>query len=159
MEIIISLDQSITKTGISVFESNECDDDFKLIEYELFITKGDTEQKIFKTAIKLQDLILKYNPTKVLLEDIQLQMNVNTYKSLSQLQGALFFVCYGMAVKCEIIKPSVWRKGLEIKGKNRDEFKQKAKEYVFNKYGLTVNEDIAESICIGTYYFIKESKA
>ena len=95
----------------------------------------------------------------MLLEDIQLQMNVNTYKSLSQLQGALFFICYGMAVKCEIIKPSVWRKGLEIKGKNRDEFKQKAEEYVFNKYGLTVNEDIAESICIGTYYFIKESKA
>ena len=156
MEIVISLDQSITKTGISVFESNECDDDFKLIEYELFITKGDTEQKIFKTAIKLQDLILKYNPTKVLLEDIQLQMNVNTYKSLSQLQGVLFFLCYGMKIACEIINASVWRKGLEIKGKNRDEFKQKAKEYVFNKYGLTVEDDVAESICIGTYYFISE---
>ena len=115
MEIIIALDQSISKTGVSVFESNECDDDFKLIEYELFVAKGDTEQKIFKTAIKLQNLILKYRPTKILLEDIQLQVNVSTYKSLSQLQGALFFVCYGMAIKCEIVTPSVWRKGLEIK--------------------------------------------
>lgn len=156
---VISLDQSISKTGISVFESDECDDDFKLIQYELFVTKGTTEQKIFKTALKLQNLILEYHPTKVLLEDIQLQVNVNTYKSLSQLQGVLFFLCYHMGIQCEIIKPSVWRKGLEIKGKKREEFKEKAKEYVFNKYGLTVDDDIAESICIGTYYFIKENKA
>ena len=58
-----------------------------------------------------------------------------------------------MKIACEIINSSVWRKGLEIKGKKRDELKEKAKEYVFNKYGLTVEEDVAESICIGTYYF------
>ena len=154
MEIVISLDQSITKTGISVFESNECDDDFKLIQYELFTTKkGSTEEKIFQVATKLRDLIEEFKPTKVLLEDIQLQVNVKTYKSLSQLQGILFFICYAEHIKCEIVKPTVWRKELEIKGKKRDELKEKAKEYVFNKYGLTVEEDVAESICIGTYYF------
>lgn len=150
---VISLDQSVSKTGISVFEFNEGDDDYKLIAYELFISKGTTEEKIFKTACKLQDLIIEHEPTKVLIEDVQLQVNAKTYKSLSQLQGVLFFLCYRMKIACEIINSSVWRKGLEIKGKKRDELKEKAKEYVFNKYGLTVEEDVAESICIGTYYF------
>mgnify|MGYP003489386875 FL=1 len=150
---VISLDQSISKTGISVFEFNEGDDGYKLIAYELFVSKGTTEEKIFKTAYKLQDLIIEHEPTKVLIEDVQLQVNAKTYKSLSQLQGVLFFLCYRMKIACEIINSSVWRKGLEIKGKKRDELKEKAKEYVFNKYGLTVEEDVAESICIGTYYF------
>ena len=158
MEIIISLDQSISKTGISVFEFNEGDDDYKLIAYELFVSKGTTEEKIFQVATKLRDLIEEFKPTKILLEDIQLQVNVKTYKSLSQLQGILFFICYAEHIKCEIVKPTVWRKELEIKGKKRNELKEKAKEFVFNKYGLTVNDDIAESICIGTYYFIRSDK-
>lgn len=159
MEIILALDQSISKTGISLFEYKEGEDDFKLIQYELFTTKkGSTEEKIFQVATKLRDLIEEFKPTKILLEDIQLQVNVKTYKSLSQLQGILFFICYAEHIKCEIVKPTVWRKELEIKGKKRNELKEKAKEFVFNRYGLTVNDDIAESICIGTYYFIRSDK-
>ena len=66
MEIVISLDQSITKTGISVFESNECDDDFKLIDSMLevytpgvYSIEAVYEDKMFAMNLRVENAYLQ----------------------------------------------------------------------------------------------------
>ena len=44
-----------------------------------------------------------------------------------------------------------WRKGLGIVGRQRTEQKKNAQRWVKEHYGLKVNEDNADAICIGAY--------
>ncbi|MDY4251882.1 MULTISPECIES: hypothetical protein [unclassified Clostridium] len=44
-----------------------------------------------------------------------------------------------------------------IKGKGRDVLKKKAQEYILNKYGIEINSDIADAICIGVAYIKRKN--
>ena len=94
-------------------------------------------------------------PDKVVIEDVVLQRSPQTLKDLSQLQGTIMGICYGMNIPCEVLFPSAWRKQLHFKqgkGIKRPELKQQAKDYVKQAYGITPTEDECDAICIGLAY-------
>ena len=68
--------------------------------------------------------------------------------------GGLLEVAHKHCVFYEVVHSSTWRKGLGIKGKKREELKGASKQYVLDRYGIDVSDDVADSICIGTYYLL-----
>lgn len=154
MSKILSLDQSST-SGFAIFEDDECNDDFLLISYGLYRAKGNTfEEKIIDICNYFDILIHEEQIDLLLLEDVQSQSNTLTYGKLSRLIGALIELANMNNIEYKIIHSSTWRKGLGIKGKDRKTLKEQSKQYVFNKYGITVNDDVSDAIAIGTYYLL-----
>ena len=73
------------------------------------------------------------------------------------LQAAIVIVAYEIdpKIQCDFIGASQWRAALKIKqgrGIKREALKPQDIQYVKNKYGLTVNDDEADAICIFDAY-------
>ena len=81
--------------------------------------------------------------------------NQKTHKALMYLQAALEFLIhdeYNKKVEIEYIFPSSWRAACGIKngrGIKRTTLKEADIAFVKEKFGLDVNDDIADAICIG----------
>ena len=154
---ILSLDQATT-TGIAVFKNSE------LIFYDLHKSPRDKkdkkytqEEKIELLLDKIKELIKEYNIDFVVFEDVQSQKSPTTYKFLSILMGCIRQELYRLSIPYEVLPCVSWRSILGIKGKGRDVLKKKAQEYILNKYGIEINSDIADAICIGIAYIKRKN--
>ena len=154
--VIMSIDQA-KKSGVCVFERDE--DDYKLIYHDLISSKFENyEDVIIDLSNKIGRLIDEYHPEIILFEDVQNQGSPLTHKNLSMLLGCLIKTCDIKNVQYEIIPCATWRKilrqNLSYHGKRaeRKDYKNASKEFVKTKYGLKVNDDIADAISMGSYY-------
>lgn len=152
---LLSCDQASAISGCAVFENQ------KLVKYNLIDLHGDKDSvhRLHRMIIELGKIIIKEKPDMVVFEDVSLQTNVATLMLLSQIQGALIYICASNEIQYKVYKPTTWRKILKFrqnKGIKRPELKQQAKDYVKNKYDLILKEDICDAICIGEAY-IKEN--
>lgn len=98
------------------------------------------------------DILDKYSPAVVYIEDTALQRNVKTLKELSQLQGVIIGYCKSKDIDIQIITPSKWRKQLGFKqgaGVKRKELKQQCFNWVKTNIGIERSEDEVEAIGIG----------
>ena len=95
--MLIAFDQALNTTGYAVFNRK----DGSLVAYDKFTTKSvDEEYKLREIRNKVLELIDKYKPTKIAIEEIQLQQipgttahgNVETFKKLAHVQGVLYEV-------------------------------------------------------------------
>ena len=105
--------------------------------------------------------IIDNMPDYVVFEGVSLQTNVSTLLLLAQIQGAIMQTCVMNNIPFMIYKPTQGRKVLKFnQGKSikRPELKQQAKDYVYNKYGLKLKEDLCDAICI-VEAFIIENKS
>ena len=160
---ILTLDQSTSCTGYSIFDNGE------LIEYgAIRPSKKICEVNMHSMFLRVADLIDKVNPDKILIEDVYLKMqkvynpktksfewrfNVATHKVLSNLQGMLiaYFVLH--QIEFEVIHPSTWQKIIKKKGKVE---KEDTKSFVNKKYSTNIkNDNVTDSIAIGLYYLSK----
>ena len=150
---ILALDQSSKETGWSIFDSESKE----LLDFGLIsINYSNLEKRLFYLREEVRKLIEKYNIEKVYLEDIQLQKitnGVTTYKVLAEVIGVLLELFYELNVSFELIFSTTWKSKLGIKGSDRKTQKANAKKYVEENYVLDkeLAQDIADSICIGTY--------
>ena len=86
------------------------------------------------------------------MEDIQYQWGaVLTFKVLAELLGVLETICTEHGIPYEVVSPNVWRKYVGTCGKTRLQEKQLSVITVQEKYGVKVNNDVAEAILIGRY--------
>lgn len=67
------------------------------------------------------------------------------------LLGVVELACYTNKVEYEVVSPNVWRKYAGTCGKTRTQEKQLSVAMVKEKYGVRVNDDVAEAILIGRY--------
>ena len=149
-KLTLAIDASTKSTGIAVFEDKE------LIEYKC-ITASSTNlyKRIDIMVAGLKDILDKYKFDFVVIEDVipdDVNNNQNTYKALTYLQGYFLHLLDDYKLKHKFFTSSEWRKKCGIQtgpGVHRDTLKKKDVEFVKNKYGLTVNDDIADAICIG----------
>ncbi len=161
-ERLLSLDNSTRITGWAVFENDN------LLRYGHFNCKDDNyHERISKTKYLIASLIENFEIDFVVLEDIQLQeskdgvmFEVNkgivTFKQLASLQGVLVNYFFENNIKYLLLYCSTWRSILGITGKHSSILKTKAKQKVFNLYGIDVLTDEADAICIGWAYINKE---
>ena len=146
---ILSFDQATVKTGIAIHENSE------LTVYDLINLekeKVDIPERVNVMIDKVCSVIHKIKPDYVVFEDIALQSNPSTLILLARLQGAIIGYCQVHKIPYTILKPPNWRKVLGFeqgKGIKRPQLKKQAVQYVKNKYGLTLSEDVCEAVCIG----------
>lgn len=144
---ILSFDQASITAGWSLFDENGYIDSG-------IITKNKNipiDQRVPQMA---EAICLKIKESKadvVCIEGIQTQSNQRTVVDLARLQGGIMMYCSIKHIPIHILAPSEWRKVLNFRQGpkiKREELKAQAQNYVLEHYGLNINTDEAEAICI-----------
>lgn len=154
--MLLSLDLSTKSSGFAVFDGDN------LIQSGC-ITSASTDMikriHIMTDGIKI--LLDNYlDIDTIVVEEVRPEGgygvgNQKTHKALMYLQAALEFLVhdeYSKRVKIEYIYPSSWRAAIGIKtgrGVKRTSLKEQDIEFVKEQFGLNVNDDEADAICIG----------
>lgn len=154
--MLLSLDLSTKSSGFAVFDGD------KLIQSGC-ITSASTDmiKRIHIMIDGIQFLLDNYlDIDTIVVEEVRPEGgygvgNQKTHKALMYLQAALEFLIhdnYNKKVKIEYIYPSSWRTAIGIKtgrGVKRTSLKEQDIEFVKEHFGLNVNDDEADAICIG----------
>ena len=144
---IIAFDQATESFGLSIFE------DGQLKFFNLYTFNGLLKDRLVRIKKFVEDIVIKeWKPDFIVMEDIQYQWGaVLTFKVLAELLGVLETVCTEHGIPYEVVSPNVWRKYAGTCGKTRLQEKQLSVIVVQEKYGVKVNNDVAEAILIGRY--------
>ena len=99
---ILALDQSSNINGYAIFQNGQ------LIKYGLIkLGSGKLGKRLLKLKKEISNLIITYNITEILFEDIQLETrvtnNVKTYKTLSEVIGVLEEILTEMKIPYTIV--------------------------------------------------------
>lgn len=153
MDKVLAFDQSSRTSGYAYFE------DGKLKEHGKFTFENDDFGiRLMLIRDKVKELIDKYEPTEVILEDIQLQENVETFKKLAEVFGVIYELLTELNIPNQAVLSTSWKGGLGIKGKDRTAQKRNAAAWVADTYGVKPTQDEADAICIGSYIVKKLNK-
>ena len=157
--IILSIDASTKNTGIAIFN------DSKLTYYDCINSSNTNTLKRIKYMTKeIQKIIKKYNPDKVVIQDVlpeDVKHNQNVFKALIYLQASLVLKLSDYNLEPIFYTASHWRTQIGIKigpGIKRNQLKMASKKLVTAIYKIDVNDDISDAICLGIAY-IKEHRS
>lgn len=148
---IIAFDQATEKFGLSIWDNG------KLVFYNLYTFKGVVISRIAQIRKFVQEFVInKWKPDFIMMEDIQYQSGgygggLMTFKVLAMLLGNLEELLTENNIEYNVVSPNVWRKYAGTAGKNRTEEKMLSVAKVKERFNIKVNDDIAESILIGSY--------
>ena len=148
--ITLALDLSTKSSGQAIF------DDQKLIKYNC-ITSASTNlyTRIDKMVEGISAILITEKIDKVIIEEVlpeDVRNNQTVFKALMYLQG---FICHTLnkfKLTPTFVVASHQRKMCGIKtgaGVRRESLKAKDIAFVKSQFGITVNDDIADAICIG----------
>lgn len=158
--IIMGLDCSTRSSGWAVFEEDE------LIDYGVIKSIAtDWRERLFHQGLMLGQLIDKYKPDKIYMEDVPLYHagGSKVLMMLGAVQGLIYGVAASRNIKIEFIQPSAWRSPLGLfdgskKGTKREEMKKKSIEKVNKIFGLNLiykspsskfnEDDISDAILV-----------
>ena len=149
MMFMVSIDSSTKKTGMALFIGGRMST-YTLIDLSKI---KDVNERIDKMCLDIIKQLSKWSPSVVYIEEPKGEgRNVELVRKLSEILGAVRAWCLTHGSDYVEVKPSVWRKyvGIEQGNKKRDELKQASIDYVYRKHGVVVNDDVADSICIGS---------
>lgn len=159
---ILSLDLSTKSSGWAYFENDK-------LKSHGCITSASTDliKRIYIMKNGVEEILNKYDATKIVIEEVRPEGgygvgNTKTHRALMWLQAAIAFLIHDnfSNIQIEYIYPSSWRATLGIKngrGIKRTTLKQADILFVKEKYGIEVNDDEADAICIGLSQYIKNS--
>ncbi len=151
---ILSLDLSTKSSGFAIGQNES-------LEAHGCITASsrDVIKRIIKMRNQLSKIIKNNKIDKIIMEEVRPEYNSHTNKILMWLQAVIVIAAYEINPKIEFQfnGATSWRAALKIKqgrGIKRDQLKNSDIQYVFNKYGIKVNDDQADAICILDAYWI-----
>ena len=150
---ILSLDLSTKSTGFAVgqdgkLESHGC----------ITAASRDVIKRIIKMRDELSKIIKDNKIEKIIMQEVRPEFGgSHTAKVLMWLQAVVVVAAYQINAKIEFefITASSWRAALRIKqgpGVKRDSLKLQDIYYIQDKYGVKVNDDQADAICIFDAY-------
>lgn len=144
--VLCGIDSSTTRTGISCFVNGKYKDCILLDHKDC----KDMELRVSLMIDSIFEQLDQYNPDIIVIEDDWNKNNVQTTKALSEIIGAVYGYARAHGADFHKLLPSTWRSylGFKVGGKKREELKQMAIDYVADRYGINVNDDVAESCCI-----------
>lgn len=152
MKKILALDQSTSKTGYAIFENVE----LKNVELQRYgiirpskkINSNNLISMFFNVIQKIEEV----KPDLICIEDVYMKrgktFNIQTHKTLSNLQGMLISYFLLKNIEYVVIHPSKWKN--KIVGKKQIT-KEQTQSFLKEKYDINFKEDEADAICIGLY--------
>ena len=144
---MLAFDQSSVRTGWSCFDGTDLMN-FGLID----LSDLPVGERLNAMALRIHELAERYNPETIVMEGVVYQRNVSTLITLANLQGMIFEICRARGANRCVLPPTAWRRQLEIRqgaGIKREELKKQAVALIYASYGIYVDEDVCEAICIG----------
>lgn len=153
------VDASTKSTGWSIFDGKE------LIGYGIIKPDGkDWRERIVNQAPKLIEIINKYHPEKIYMEDVPLKaQNPHVLVQLGAVQGFFYGVAASFDIPIEFLAPSQWRSPMGLfdgtrEGTKRAEMKRKSVEKANELFGLNLiwkspsskfnEDDIADAVLV-----------
>ena len=121
----------------------------------------DTNERMHEMIKRIHNMIIESYVDYVVFEDVSLQTNVLIFIFFVLFLCVIFFSCVRNNICYSVYRPTFWRSKLGFKQNRnvkRPELKQQAKDYVYNKYGLKLKEDLCDAICIGEAFIIENKK-
>ena len=147
--ILIALDASTNKTGVSIWKDGVLATSL-LLDFSYI---SDTDERLEHMCNSIWDTLNNYKPTDVYIEDTYCGGNPKVQRLLDRIQGVTYAWCMRKNVRFNTITPSRWRKYIDGfpngKGVKRSELKNFSVNYVTNKYKIECNDDVADAILIG----------
>lgn len=136
--IIMGLDASTTATGWAVFKGKQ------LLGYGCIRPEGKTwRERILQLGEPLSEVIAKYQPQKIIMEDVPLSTGggVRTGIILGALQGFIFGIIHSYNIEVQFVLPSEWRSVVGVfcgtrEGTKRQMLKQASVECANRLFGL-----------------------
>lgn len=148
----LTLDQSSKISGWAIFE------DGKLIKYGKWsFNDDDLGIRLVKLRASLLQILNEEDIDEVVMEDIQLQENVQLFKTLAEVFGVVHETITELKIPVCAVLASSWKSTLGIKGKQRAEQKRNAQQYVINTFNIKPTQDECDAICIGQHYFAQKT--
>ncbi len=147
---VLAIDQALKVSGYSTFSQEGL-----LLEWGKFAIDESLpiDARLVQFEDELSELYETHRFEHLVFEGIQYQNNAETFKKLAYVQSVIYIWCYKHGVAYTVLPPSVWRCELGGGfGKTRKEQKEKAIEYVRDRFGCDVSSDEADAICIGAAY-------
>ena len=145
---MISIDPSTKASGVATF------DDGKLIDFDLFkCNDTDVESRIHKMGAALLDYLKKQKPDMIYIEHPQGHgKNVALVGMICELLGIVRAYAIARKIEYKELSPTVWRKycGFNQGKKTRQELKQMSIDYVKEHFDITVSDDVADAVSLGT---------
>ena len=159
---ILAFDQGSSISGWSLIENGQLIDSGAIDLHK----EKNIEPRIKHMAQELRKKIEETQPDKIVFEDVALQDSPKVVIWLGRLQGYIQMMCWESDIPYSIYLPTAWRKVIGISPtvvnsdgkkvrKKRKALKEDACRIVFEKYGLSVGDDIADAILIGLCDYIK----
>lgn len=150
---VLALDDSTSITGWAIF------DDGVLITFGKYEAPArDLIERIVAIEDWLISVINNWQPNVIAIEDIQMQQNVQLFKSLAKLQGALEVCIIRQKIEYYIVHSQTWKAYCTINGKSRTDQKKSAQMKVMEWYNIKATQDESDAICIGKYVSEKHIK-
>lgn len=151
----LALDASTRCTGWSVMEDGKLTLFGKIDERS---SKDGLEERTGRMTHQITELIQRYAPDKIYLEDTAKMANMSTYKDLCWLAGGIRYYCYEHRYTLEMIMPAAWRKYVHIQenGVKRAELKRRAIELCKEQFGVEASEDESEAILINLAMYYRD---
>lgn len=157
--VVCGIDASTKSTGWSIFDGKE------LVAYGVIKPEGqDWRERIVNQAPKLIEILNKYHPDKIYMEDVPLKaQNPKVLVQLGAVQGFFYGVAASFDIPIEFLIPSQWRSPMGLfdgtrSGTKRAEMKRKSIEKANDLFGLNLvwksacsiknDDDIADAILI-----------
>lgn len=154
----MGIDASTSATGWSIFDGD------KLIAHGVIKPKGsEWRDRIIQEWALLCDIVEKYKPEQIYMEDVPLKDGKHTLIKLGAVQGLVLALAAQYQVNIQYLSPSAWREPLGLydgtrEGTHREVLKKKAIEMVNKVFGLNLlwvapkskrnEDDTAEAILI-----------
>lgn len=144
-----SIDSSTKKTGMSLFKNGEL---MESKQVDLADSKLLVEERINAMGKSMWQVLDEWKPELIYIEEPKGEgRNVELVHKLSEVIGIVRAWAIVNDAPIEEVKPSVWRKhvGITQGRKKREELKADSIALVKEVYDIEVNDDVADSICIG----------
>lgn len=148
--ITLGLDLSTKSSGWSLFDGQE------LKDYGCITAGSANLYKRIDKMVEEFDILLSNNKIdKVIIEEVineDTHYNTTVFKALMYLQGFMMHLLDKHNItNVEFVVASAWRKKCGIRtgqGVRRESLKPKDIQFVQNQFGIKVNDDVADAICI-----------
>lgn len=167
---LLAIDQSTTCSACSIFIGYN---HLEKYESERCYTPSERknglpiDQRIYHMYKYIRNTIITEKPNFIVFEDTFLQKvnSPETFAWLNRLIGCIMCLSIEHNIPYHIFQASAWRKLIGMpcgRGVKREQEKQYAIEYANKHYNLNLqrkDDDLAESICMGTAFFIMQKES
>lgn len=146
--IILGIDPGLATTGYAIVKKDGSN--FEVIDYGCILTKkeGKLESRLFNISLQLKDIINKYKPDKISIEQLFFCKNIKTAMSVGQARGAVLLTAMNYNLPIYEFTPLQIKQTVSGYGKADKQQVQRMVQIIFKLKDIPKPDDAADALAI-----------